>query len=60
MSATQSAPAMKLVVTINGETNSDLIDSMNVVMRLLNDDFRCRLSGHGSNETGDFDFDITE
>jgi hypothetical protein len=48
---------MKLVVTINGETSSDLIDAMNEVMGLLNDDY---LSGQGSNETGDFDFDITE
>ena len=46
-----------LRITITGETYDDLIEALKEVHRKVEEEY---ISGFDSNETGDYEFDITE
>ena len=52
-----TATRKKLSITITGETFSDLEIALEEVKKYIEDEY---LSGFGSNETGDYEFDVTE
>ena len=52
-----TATSKKLSITITGETFSDLEIALEEVKKYIEDEY---LSGFGSNETGDYEFDVTE
>lgn len=46
-----------LNIEISGETYSDLEAALEEVLHKVREEY---LSGHGSNETGDYEFSVTE
>ena len=46
-----------LRITITGETYDDLVEAIKEVQRKVEEQY---ISGFDSNETGDYEFDVTE